>query len=101
MANATAISELERLKTLHNGEKQPLTFSDAEFERRLGGLRSIMYEKGLDAGSLTSYHNLQYYSEFLFTYFRRSYAVVVPQQEANPVTANIVAGMPSRSSYGD
>ena len=55
MANVTNISELERLKTLHNGTKQPLTFSDAEFERRLKGLRSIMSDKGLDAVILTSY----------------------------------------------
>ena len=47
MANVTNVIELERLKTLHNGEKQPLTFSDAEFERRLAGLRSIMSQKEL------------------------------------------------------
>ncbi|MEW1981704.1 creatininase, partial [Citricoccus sp. NPDC079358] len=38
---ARSVSDLERLKTLHNGSKQPLTFSDAEFERRLAGLRQI------------------------------------------------------------
>ena len=32
---ATNVSELARLKTLHNGAKEQLTFSDAEFERRL------------------------------------------------------------------
>src|SRR5699024_11797669 len=100
MANATAISELERLKTLHNGEKQPLTFSDAEFERRLGGLRSIMSEKGLDAVILTSYHNIKYYSDFLFTYFGRSYVLVVSQQESITVTANLDSGRPRRISSG-
>ena len=63
-AAATSVSELERLKTLHNGTKAPLTFSDAEFERRLGGLRQIMAEKGLDAVVLTSYHNIKYYSDW-------------------------------------
>src|SRR5699024_1059451 len=101
MANVTNVSELERLKTLHNGEKQPLTFSDAEFERRLAGLRSIMAEKELDAVILTSYQSIKYYSDFLFTYFGRSYALVVTQQESISVTANIDAGMPWRTSYGD
>lgn len=101
MANPTNVSELERLKTLHNGEKQPRTFSDAEFERRLGGLRSIMTEKGMDAVILTSYQGIKYYSDYLFTYFGRSYALVVTQQESISVTANIDAGMPWRTSYGD
>ncbi|MEO5746134.1 MAG: creatininase, partial [Terracoccus sp.] len=35
---ATSVADLERLKVLHNGGKAPLTFSDAEFERRLSGL---------------------------------------------------------------
>ncbi|PVZ58036.1 creatininase, partial [Arthrobacter sp. H-02-3] len=48
-APASNISELERLKVLHNGQKEKLTFSNAEFERRLGGLRRIMAEKDLDA----------------------------------------------------
>src|SRR5699024_2529567 len=50
---------------------------------------------------LTSYHNIKYYSDFLFTYFGRSYALVVTQQESITVTANIDAGMPWRTSYGD
>ena len=62
-----SVAELERLKVLHNGEKVPLTFSDAEFERRLAGLRDIMADKDLDAVVLTSYHGIKYYSDFLFT----------------------------------
>ncbi|KAE8764169.1 M24 family metallopeptidase [Georgenia thermotolerans] len=98
---ATSVSELERLKVLHNGSKIPLTFSDAEFERRLAGLRQIMAAKELDAVVLTSYHNIKYYSDFLFTYFGRSYALVVTPDEQVTVTANIDAGMPWRRSYGE
>jgi creatinase len=98
---ATSVSELERLKVLHNGEKAQLTFSDAEFERRLGGLRQIMAEQDLDAVVLTSYHNIKYYSDFLFTYFGRSYALVVTPEDSVSVTANIDAGMPWRRSYGE
>ncbi|MDO5367084.1 M24 family metallopeptidase [Kocuria sp.] len=98
---ATSVSDLERLKVLHNGEKTPLTFSDAEFERRLGGLRQIMAEKDLDAVVLTSYQGIKYYSDFLFTYFGRSYALVVTPEDSVSVTANIDAGMPWRRSYGE
>jgi creatinase len=99
--NATSVAELERLKVLKNGEKVTLTFSDAEFERRLAGLRRIMAEKDLDAVVLTSYHSIKYYSDFLFTYFGRSYAMVVTKDDTVTVTANIDAGMPWRRSYGD
>jgi creatinase len=97
----TSVAELERLKVLHNGTKQPLTFSDAEFERRLAGLRQIMAEKELDAVVLTSYQSIKYYSDFLFTYFGRSYALVVTADDQVTVTANIDAGMPWRRSYGE
>ena len=99
--NASSIAELERLKVLHNGQKEELTFSNAEFERRLGGLRRIMAEKDLDAVVLTSYHSIKYYSDFLFTYFGRSYALVVPTADTVPVTAHIAPGMPSRRSSAD
>ena len=98
---ATSVADLERLKVLHNGAKATLTFSDAEFERRLGGLRSIMAQKQLDAVVLTSYQGIKYYSDFLFTYFGRSYALVVTPDDQVTVTANIDAGMPWRRSYGE
>lgn len=95
------VAKLERTKVLNNGEKVSLTFSDAEFERRLSGLRSIMAEKDLDAVILTSYHSIKYYSDFLFTYFGRSYGMVVTKEDTVTITANIDAGMPWRRSYGD
>ncbi|GAA4763685.1 aminopeptidase P family protein [Citricoccus nitrophenolicus] len=98
---AQSVSELERLKTLHNGSKQQLTFSDAEFERRLTGLRRIMAEKSMDAVILTSYHGIKYYSDFLYTTFGRNYALVVTATNSTTVTANIDAGMPWRTSYGE
>lgn len=97
----TSVAELERLKVLQNGSKVPLTFSDAELERRIGGLRSIMADLGLDAVVLTSYHSIKYYSDFLFTYFGRSYAMVVTADDTATITANIDAGMPWRRSYGE
>ncbi|MDN5761738.1 MAG: hypothetical protein L0H41_05420, partial [Microlunatus sp.] len=70
----TLVADLDRLKVLHNGPKAALTFSEAEFERRLSGLRTIMAVKELDAVVLTSYQGIKYYCDFLFTYFGRSYA---------------------------
>lgn len=99
--NIRSVSELERLKVMHNGAKVPHTFSDAEFERRLGDLRTIMVEKDLDAAVLTSYQSIKYYSDFLFTYFGRPYALVVTPQDSVTITANIDAGMPWRRSYGE
>ncbi|HBH55442.1 MAG TPA: creatininase [Kocuria sp.] len=98
---ATDVSELARLKVMHNGQKEQLTFSDAEFERRLDGLRQIMAEKQLDAVILTSHHGIKYYSDFLYTTFGRSYALVVTPEDSVTVTANIDAGMPWRTSYGE
>ncbi len=100
-APATTIADLERLKVLHNGSKAPLTFSATEFERRLRGLRDVMAKKELDAVVLTSYQGIKYYSDFLFTSFGRSYALVVTPNDQVSVTANIDAGMPWRRSYGE
>ena len=100
-STATSVAELERLKEMHTGNKLPLTFSAAEFERRLAGLRAIMAAKDLDAVVLTSYHGIKYYSDFLFTSFGRSYALVVMPEQQVTVTANIDAGMPWRRSHGE
>jgi len=101
-STATTITQLDRHKVMHNGDKKlPLTFSDAEFERRLAGLRTIMATDDLDAVVLTSCHGIKYYSDFLFTSFGRSYALVVTPNEQVTVTANIDAGMPWRRSYGE
>ncbi|TAM66076.1 MAG: M24 family metallopeptidase [Microbacteriaceae bacterium] len=98
---ATSVSDLERLKVLHNGEKVPLTFSDAELKRRITGLRRIMAEKNLDAVVLTSFHNIKYYTDFLYTYFGRKYAFIVTADDHVTVSANIDAGMPWRRGYGE
>lgn len=100
-APVSDVAKLERLKVLHNGTKGKLTFTDTEMERRLTGLRSIMQQENLDAVILTSWHNIKYYSDFLFTYFGRSYAMVVTKDDNVTVTANIDAGMPWRTSYGE
>ncbi|RAV32451.1 aminopeptidase P family protein [Corynebacterium heidelbergense] len=91
----------ERIRDGRNGEKLPLTFSDAEMNRRLQALRSHMATDGLDAVVLTSMHNIKYYSDFLLTSFGRSYAMVVTDDSTCTVSAGIDAGMPWRRSIGD
>jgi len=92
---------LERLKTIHNGDKVHPTFSVQEMERRVTALRKEMAETGVDAVLFTSYHNINYYSDFLFTSFGRNYALVVTQDTHATISANIDAGQPWRRSFGD
>jgi creatinase len=92
---------LERLKDIPNGEKAVPTFTTAEMDRRLTALRKQMADDGLGAVVFTSYHNINYYSDFLYTSFGRPYALVVTHDGATTVSANIDAGMPWRRSVGE
>ena len=84
----------------HQGEKT-LPFSDAEYEARLGGLRRIMADQGVDAVVLTSMHNVAYYSGFLYCSFGRPYAQVVTATDTVTFSAGIDAAQPWRRCYGD
>ncbi len=94
-------NELLRLQSMHNGEKVVPTFSAAEMTRRQDGLRKILAELRLDGAILTSYHNICYFSDFLYCYFGRRYAFVVTDQKAVSVSAGIDAGQPWRRTFGD
>lgn len=87
--------------TCNNGEKAALPFSDAEYVRRLAGLREIMAAKGINAVLFTSMHNIAYYSGFLYCSFGRPYACVVTQDACTTVSAGIDAGQPWRRSFAD
>ena len=92
---------MQQIKNIRNGEKAVATFSDAEMTRRLTRLREAMAEQRLDAAIFTSYHNINYYSDFLYCAFGRPYALVVTQEAATTVSANIDGGQPWRRSFGD
>lgn len=83
----------------HNGDKAPLPFSTAEYERRLAGLRRIMAERDLPAVLLTSMHNIAYYTGFLYCSFGRPYGCVVTPDACTTVSANIDGGQPWRRSH--
>lgn len=94
-------NELRRLQKMHNGQKAVPTFSVAEMTRRQDGLRKILEGLNLDAAILTSYHNICYFSDFLYCQFGRRYAFVVTAQTAISISAGIDAGQPWRRTFGD
>ncbi len=99
--NMQNVTELERTKIIENGEKVTSTFSRQEMENRNSILRRNIAELDIDAVLFTSYHNINYYSDFLYTSFGRSYALVVTGDKHYTVSANIDGGQPWRRSYED
>jgi len=87
--------------TLPNGEKVAPMFSAEEMERRLGGLRKLMEELRVDAVLFTSYHNINYYADFLYCAFGRLYGLIVTPEGQTSVSANIDYGQPYRRTYGE
>jgi creatinase len=94
-------NELRRLQRMRNGEKAVPTFSAAEMQRRQDGLRRILADRDLDAAILTSYHNVNYFADFLYCQFGRRFAHVVTHDAATSVSAGIDAGQPWRRSFGE
>jgi creatinase len=92
---------VQQIKTIENGPKAVPTFSESEMERRLARLRMVMAEREIDAAILTSYHNINYYADFLYCSFGRPFALVVTQDKATTVSANIDGGQPWRRSFAD
>lgn len=86
---------------IRNGAKVKGTFSPQEMNRRLTSLRQVMKNKNLDAVILTSYHNVNYFSDYLYYSFGRSFALVVTQDRSVTVTANIDGGLGYRRSFGE
>ncbi|WP_299132770.1 aminopeptidase P family protein [uncultured Amaricoccus sp.] len=84
-----------------NGAPAPLPFAAEEYEARLAGLRHTLAELGLDAAVLTSMHCVAYYGGFLYCSFGRPYALVVTQDRAVTVSANIDGGQPGRRCHGE
>lgn len=95
------MTDLERLKNLENGAKVKPTFSKEEMTRRNAKLRDYMQKNNIDAVLFTSYHNINYYSDFLYTAFGRDYGLLVTQDKHVTISANIDGGMPWRRSFGD
>ncbi len=86
---------------IDNGERVRHSFSDAEYAKRIGKLRAMMAAKGVDTTLFTSYHNINYYSDFLYCSFGRFYGLVVTQDKVVLIAANIDGGQPWRKGVCD
>lgn len=92
---------LEPLKRIRNGTRVQGTFSAAEMAARQERLRKAMADQRLDAVLFTSIHNINYFSDFLYTSFGRLYGLVVTPDRITTISANIDAGQPWRRTMGD
>jgi len=88
-------------KVIRNGEKPQPTFSESEMNRRLSALRGAMAERDVDAALFTSIHNINYYSDFLYCAFGRTYGLAVTPDRQVTISANIDGGQPGRRTFGD
>src|ERR1700690_2343068 len=93
--------DMERLVKWHNGPKAVPTFSSVEMRRRQDNLRRHMAEAKLDAVLLTSYHNINYFADFLYCSFGRRYGLVVTDNKSISISAGIDGGQPYRRTFGD
>jgi creatinase len=83
-----------------NGDKVVPTFSATEMQRRQDSIRAHMAAAGVDAALFTSYHNINYYGDFLFCYFGRRYGLVIDHTMATSISAGIDGGQPWRRTFG-
>ncbi|WP_421980903.1 M24 family metallopeptidase [Roseibium sp.] len=94
-------NDMIRIYEMNNGEKSFSPFSAGEMDRRQASLRKLMADRGVDAVIMTSYHNICYYSGFLYCQFGRKYGLVVTQDKSTTVAAGIDGGQPWRRTHGD
>lgn len=85
----------------HNGEKADSTFSASEMQRRQASIRNHMVSSEIEAVLFTSYHNINYYSDFLFCQFGRRYGLVVSHDDVTSISAGIDGGQPWRRTFGN
>ena len=88
--------------TIPNGEKVRGMFSREEMLSRQQKLRQYMAANDVDAVLFTSYHNINYFSDFVYCRFGRDYGLAVTQDIHTTITANIDGGQPyRRNALGD
>ena len=92
--------DMPSLIEIDNGTPVTPTFSEAEMAGRLARLRRMMADKGIDAALFTSYHNIDYYADFMYCSFGRAYGLVVTEGDITSISANIDGGQPKRRTFG-
>ena len=68
-------------------------------ERRISTLRSLMQSNNIEGVLLTSYHNINYYSDFLYLKMGRPYGLVVTMDAVTTITALVDWGHPWRRAH--
>lgn len=86
---------------IKNGNRVKATFSSSEMENRINSLRQFMAARDIDAILFTSMQNINYYSDFLYCSFGRTFGLTVTQSKSTTISANIDFGQPYRRSFGD
>lgn len=93
--------DMVRIYEMDNGEKAFSPFSLSEMDGRQNGLRKLMADRDIDACLFTSYHNICYFSGFLYCYFGRKYGFLITQEAATTIAAGIDGGQPWRRTHGE
>ncbi|MEE9446586.1 MAG: aminopeptidase P family protein [Arenicellales bacterium] len=86
---------------IQNGEAAAGTFSANEMQARVDKLRVLMAAKKIDSVLMSSYHNINYYSDFIYCSFGRHYGLVINAQMQTSISANIDGGQPARRTFGE
>ncbi|WP_116473499.1 M24 family metallopeptidase [Zobellella maritima] len=94
--------QMPQTLTIPNGDKVQGMFTKEEMASRQSKLRSYMAANDVDAVLFTSYHNINYFSDFVYCRFGRDYGLAVTQDIHTTITANIDGGQPyRRNALGD
>lgn len=95
-------TEMLQVMEWHNGERGWTPFSNDEFASRHRAMRKHMAERNIEACIFTSYHNICYFSGFLYCAFGRRYGLVITHDDVTTVTSAIDGGQPwRRGSVGN
>jgi len=86
--------------TINNGSPPPPTFSEGEMYRRIAQLRDHMRDRDIDCCLLTSIHNINYFSDFVYCAFGRNYGLIITAERLTTISANIDGGQPWRQTFG-
>ena len=93
--------KVKDILNIKNGEKFKPTFSEKEMASRHHKLRETIARENIEAIIFTSYHNINYYSDFLYCFFGRPYGLIITQDKAVTISANIDGGQPYRRTFGE
>ncbi len=95
------IEQMPSLIRLRNGEKVRNTFAVEEYHGRIERLRRHMAEQQIDGVLFSSYHGINYHSDFLYCSFGRFYGLAVTHAKTTLIAANIDGAQPWRKGVAD